>query len=338
MLPTPSPPCRASFFDANPIVIHPKTFYSQPGDILVLVCHNTVNPNVPITWKKTGHSRLPAHVIVRNGILIIKSVGVEDNGRYICESNGQNGVISDSANVHIVPMPPRPSEVDSEDILENDSTTNILANRFGSTTDNSTISTAQLTISPNTSKINLNEGDPLHLVCSAKGFLRVQWRKFDRIYNSFSQEVVIHRSNANSSDEGNYTCVAVNDAGETQKTIEVLIHPKVMDVTTETPTSISIPNNAPISSVVTGFSVDNTIPIHRNPIREYRVRVGHRAEILCDIDYNRQRPQWRRQNGRPMPSHSYPSDNYLVRNNSEIHHLLSFFYSKCLKNLTKTSF
>lgn len=325
MLPTPSPPCRASPFDAKPISIQPKMFSSQSGDILVLSCHNTINTNVLITWKKAGYSHLPQYVIIRNGILIIKSVSIEDNGRYICESNGENGVISDTADVYISSKQTRQSDVDSIDILESTSHTNIVASRFGAeTTENSTISandtrsTIQLTISPNTSKINLREGDPIRLGCSAKGVpdLRLQWKKSGQtIYSSYSEEAVIQKQSVHSGDEGIYTCVAINADGEIQKSIEILIHPKEMNGTTENPTSISISNNSSISSVVIGYSVDDVIPInvHRSPIRQYRVRVGDRAEILCDIDYNNQRPQWKRQDNRPMPSHSYPSDNYLVR-------------------------
>lgn len=66
------------------LTIQPPSFTGRPGDVLVLTCRNVLNVYATPTWTKYGSSQLPSHVYVRNGVLTIQGVTVEDSGRYIC--------------------------------------------------------------------------------------------------------------------------------------------------------------------------------------------------------------------------------------------------------------
>lgn len=58
----------------------------HPGDAIVLTCRNIVNVYATLVWNKAGQQQLPAHIDVRNGVLTIENVRVEDSGRYTCTS------------------------------------------------------------------------------------------------------------------------------------------------------------------------------------------------------------------------------------------------------------
>lgn len=69
------------------VSIQPANFQGRPGDALVLTCRNSVNVYATLVWDKAGQQQLPAHIDVRNGVLTIQNVRVEDSGRYTCTSS-----------------------------------------------------------------------------------------------------------------------------------------------------------------------------------------------------------------------------------------------------------
>lgn len=76
----PVPPPKPS----RVVTIQPPRFTGRPGDILVLTCRHLVNVYAQLTWSKFGSPSLPPNVNVRNGVLTIQSVTVQDSGRYVC--------------------------------------------------------------------------------------------------------------------------------------------------------------------------------------------------------------------------------------------------------------
>lgn len=78
--PPTSPPRQPS----RALTIQPPSFTGRPGDLLVLTCRNPMNQYASPTWTKYGYPQLPSYVYVRNGVLTIQSVTVEDSGRYVC--------------------------------------------------------------------------------------------------------------------------------------------------------------------------------------------------------------------------------------------------------------
>lgn len=80
--PTPSPPRPLP--PNRGMTISPPNFSGRPGEVLVLTCRNILNVYPTLTWTKHGSPRLPTYVDVRNGVLTIQSVKVEDSGQYIC--------------------------------------------------------------------------------------------------------------------------------------------------------------------------------------------------------------------------------------------------------------
>lgn len=79
--PTPQPPSPD-----REVVIQPASYTGRPGDALILTCRNVINVYTQLVWTKQGHPQLPTYADVRNGVLTIQNVRVEDSGRYICSS------------------------------------------------------------------------------------------------------------------------------------------------------------------------------------------------------------------------------------------------------------
>lgn len=106
---SPTPPYPQPQPNPQPsreVTIQPPNFSGRPGDVLVLTCRNVVNAYATLVWNKQGLPHLPSHVIVRNGILTIQNVNVEDTGRYVCTSspsspNQQPDSITEVADVFI---------------------------------------------------------------------------------------------------------------------------------------------------------------------------------------------------------------------------------------------
>ena len=80
---SPEPP-RPPPTPSRVVTIQPPRFTGRAGDVLVLTCRHLLNVYAPLTWSKFGIPSLPSHVEVRNGVLTIHSVTVEDSGRYVC--------------------------------------------------------------------------------------------------------------------------------------------------------------------------------------------------------------------------------------------------------------
>lgn len=80
---TPEPP-QPQPTPNRVVTIHPSRFSGRPGDVLVLTCQHVLNVYAHLSWSKFGQSSLPSYVDVRNGVLTIQRVTVEDSGRYVC--------------------------------------------------------------------------------------------------------------------------------------------------------------------------------------------------------------------------------------------------------------
>lgn len=80
---TPEPP-QPPPTPSRVVAISPPRFTGRPGDVLVLTCRHLVNVYAHLTWSKFGQSTLPSYIDVRNGVLTIQRVTVEDSGRYVC--------------------------------------------------------------------------------------------------------------------------------------------------------------------------------------------------------------------------------------------------------------
>lgn len=140
--PTPPTPSRE-------VSISPANFQGQQGELLVLTCTNQVNFYAPLVWTKHGLPHLPAHIEVRNGVLSIKNVRVEDSGRYICTT---------SSSVH-----PTESITSVADV-------NIIGGNSPS---------EPLVIKPLEESYNVLQGSDFSLTCeaSANPFPTITWKK-----------------------------------------------------------------------------------------------------------------------------------------------------------------
>lgn len=336
MLPMPSPPCRASILNFKPITIEPATFSTHPGDFLVLTCHNAINRNALITWKKLNNSKLPSRIITRNGILIIKSVGIEDSGRYSCESIGENGVISDMADVIITPNETESNENGITDVPEKTPEI-VFKNRFSSTTTDSSknksnkSSSPQLTIIPYSNEITLYKGDHLSLMCTVElmpesDLVSFYWKAPNQsVYRSHSFSNKLEKSNVQFVDDGVYTCFAYTMFDSNAKSIKVSIRPtdietrnieNRMNVSTGAPkiAIISTTNSHEMTSSVTAKDETINVPVNFDTepqiiispnSSETMVYEGDQLELNCSVKgFGSPRVQWKRSNGLILQSMS----------------------------------
>ncbi|XP_076760631.1 cell adhesion molecule Dscam2 isoform X3 [Xylocopa sonorina] len=170
------------------------------GEITVIKCPVAGFPITSITWEKDG-KMLPTsrrQEVFPNGTLVLHHVDKStDHGAYTCTAKNQQGR-SDSQTVHIeVKVPPK--------------------------------------IDPFSFPANIQEGARVHVACVVSEGdtpLRITWLKDGRPLNStettthhFGEyDLTLMIQSATTAHNGNYTCVASNDAAETSRTASLLVH------------------------------------------------------------------------------------------------------------------
>lgn len=297
----------------------------------MLACHNAINRNAVITWKKLNSLQLPSHIITRNGILIIKSVGIEDSGRYSCESIGENGVISDVAVVTITPNETKTTE----NVMTDTPPLTVLTNRFPSTTTESSRnnrkknSSPELTISPNLTEITLYKGDHLSLVCTVElvpDLVSFYWKTPDQaVYRSHSFANLFEKSNVQFVDDGVYTCFAYTMFDSNAKSIRVSIRTRESE-TRNIESRLGVPTGAPKTAIISttnshempssvtaknevindrvNFITEPQISISPNS-SETAVFEGDQLELNCSAKgFASPRVQWKKSNGSVLQSMS----------------------------------
>ncbi|XP_043801206.1 Down syndrome cell adhesion molecule-like protein Dscam2 isoform X3 [Apis laboriosa] len=170
------------------------------GETTVIKCPVAGFPIASITWEKDGKV-LPTsrrQEVFPNGTLVLHHVDRStDHGAYTCTAKNKQGR-SDSQTVHIeVKVPPK--------------------------------------IDPFSFPANIQEGARVHVVCvvsEGDSPLKITWLKDGRPLNSTETtthhigeyDLTLMIQSATTAHNGNYTCVASNDAAETSRTASLLVH------------------------------------------------------------------------------------------------------------------
>ncbi|XP_078697740.1 basement membrane-specific heparan sulfate proteoglycan core protein-like isoform X13 [Branchiostoma floridae x Branchiostoma belcheri] len=159
------------------------------GERLYLECVATGDPAPVVRWTRDGQrtrARVEGGDTQNSAVLEIDRVTVEDSGVYTCESNNNIGISESSVQVIVSESPMRPDEI------------------------------PVVTITPPFSTVV--EGDPAEFKCTATGSPppRLRWQKIggSQPPRYQVQQGTLTIPSVRREDEGEYSCTAVNYAGE----------------------------------------------------------------------------------------------------------------------------
>lgn len=200
--PTPPPNPEP---EPNDVTISPGNFQGHTGDALVLTCRNSVNVYATLVWNKAGERTLPAHIDVKNGVLTIQNVRVEDSGRYTCTSSPSG--------------PEQPPGVSSEivDVV---------------ITDGGHIHFEPPHVKPLEEQYTIVQGTDFTLTCEASGYPQptVVWTKIREDLGSNCKQIgnILKISNAQPHNRGIYQCVATSNGQSTDSSTFIEIERKFL--------------------------------------------------------------------------------------------------------------
>ncbi|KAJ6634940.1 Basement membrane-specific heparan sulfate proteoglycan core protein, partial [Pseudolycoriella hygida] len=244
------------------------------GEQTMLSCRTIAGiPTPSITWIRRDGRPLSQRIVEDYpGAITFREVTLEEEGEYECQAENIAGKVSATVALHVQQSP-------------------------------------IITLEPNVTELTITEGDELKIECSAIGSPTpsVVWKEPLQISGfsgyslsgapqtaSTTSYATIQKYDARRSDEGTYICTATNPAGTDEKYVNVRIDRKRGD---------------------TGYEPSYPRPSYppREPIEEperiepYKVGVGDKTEMHCNIENHDKPTSWRRVDGRPLPrgSHLY---------------------------------
>lgn len=258
------------------------------GGQAVLSCRYTAgHPTPVVTWTRRDGRPLSSRFKEEyEGTLKLEQATLEDDGQYICRGENAAGSVTQTT-ILTVTIPP------------------------------------EIKIHPDVQQLQLAEGEPLNLVCSAKGKPEpsVYWvRPYETDDVQPESRTLpgapstLHIARVTSRDGGYYSCIADNNIGRENREIEVIIdkYPNRGDLgPTDYSTSRPVqprPTNRPRPPA----QYPEPEPQPPNDLEEYIAFVDERTELSCKIEGLNARTSWRRADNRPLPYNSRDEDGALV--------------------------
>ncbi|KAJ8390133.1 hypothetical protein AAFF_G00110070 [Aldrovandia affinis] len=195
------------------------------GNSVEFECQAIGDPQPTVRWSKVG-AELPAHVMVRGGMLKIQQVTEADAGQYRCTATNNVGSVQSEVvlNVQSLPQIAAPSEV------------------------------KEVTL-----------GSPAVFPCLATGYPvpQIKWSKLDSELGPRAVEEgnTLTISSVTLEDSGTYVCTASNKQGMVQAFTTLKVHERVMPHFTQTPFSYltlpTIKNSYKAFTIKITFRPDN---------------------------------------------------------------------------------
>ncbi|XP_035236655.1 basement membrane-specific heparan sulfate proteoglycan core protein-like isoform X3 [Anguilla anguilla] len=171
------------------------------GNSVEFECQAIGDPQPSVRWSKVG-GELPAHVVVRGGMLKIEQVTEADAGQYRCTATNNVGSVQSEVVLNIQSLP-------------------------------------QIVAPPDVKEVNL--GSAAVFPCLATGYPapEIKWSKLDgELGPTATQEGnVLTIPSVKQEDGGTYVCTASNKQGMVQAFTTLKIHERVMPHFTQTPLS-----------------------------------------------------------------------------------------------------
>lgn len=267
-------------------------------------------PYPTLTWSRKDGRPLSSRTIEDYpGVITIQEAGLDDEGQYECRAENSAGFTTVTATLEINESP-------------------------------------VITLYPNRTQLTVVENDEISIQCTATGKptptvtfkyperARVDDRIGSRLddprpYSQQSQAFVsIYK--AKRTDAGVYECIATNEAGQDIRYIQVAVDEKRGDIgpsgddddneiyppyitTTQTPSRPIYPPSRPVYPPVVSPDSSLRDPFEAAP---FRASINDRVVLKCQPEgTNDLRTEWRRTDGRSLPSHSYSSYGDLVIEN-----------------------
>lgn len=191
-------------------VINTRDVEVQKGASAIISCTVRGNPIPQITWRKDGQNVLSDQRfrILKNGSLYISRVTESDQGLYVLEAYNDEGASSDSTNLIVLVIPVFEVEPQSLTVLE---------------------------------------GGTVELHCSATGYPEpdIHWRKNGATLPNDPRYMImggmtLRVVRATESDSGEYTCLAVNRAGQSQVEATVEVKQREPPIFTQSPHDLDV--------------------------------------------------------------------------------------------------
>ncbi|CAL1546871.1 unnamed protein product [Lymnaea stagnalis] len=203
-------------------------------------------PSPTVTWARAGGRRFSERAEIKeNGVLMFNSLTVEDQGEYICTAVNELGTVSATASLRVEGPP-------------------------------------TIEIKPGKNIIVVT-GQRVYIECIGLGepVPNVFWRSGQRRRSDVLPEeksgpgmARLEFSSIKKTDEGNYICVATNDRGRTEETVDIVVNDR---------------GDVPI-----GVNIEGP--------QQLSYTVGQSVELTCNvIGLVNPRIRWRRPNNRPLP-------------------------------------
>ncbi|XP_061114862.1 basement membrane-specific heparan sulfate proteoglycan core protein-like isoform X3 [Conger conger] len=171
------------------------------GNAVEFECQAIGDPQPSVRWSKVG-GELPAHVVVRGGMLKIEQVTEADAGQYRCTATNNVGSVQSEVVLNVQSLP-------------------------------------QITAPPEVKEVNL--GSAAVFPCLATGYPvpEIKWSKLDGELGptAVQEGHVLTIPSVKQEDSGTYVCSASNKQGTVQAFTKLSVHERVMPHFTQTPLS-----------------------------------------------------------------------------------------------------
>ncbi|XP_055787282.1 basement membrane-specific heparan sulfate proteoglycan core protein-like isoform X2 [Salvelinus fontinalis] len=195
------------------------------GNSVEFECQAIGDPQPTVRWSRVG-GPLPAHIMVKGGMLKIEQVSDADAGQYRCTATNNVGSVQSQVVLHVQSLP-------------------------------------QITALPELNEVTVGSDAVLPCVASGYPVPAIKWSKLDgelppkcrQVVNTLTVPEVTHE------DSGTYVCTASNKQGKVEALTTLKVHDRVMPYFTQEPLSYltlpTIKNAYKSFSIKISFRPDN---------------------------------------------------------------------------------
>jgi hypothetical protein len=250
-------------------------------------------PYPTLSWKRKDGFPLSSRVTEDYpGVITIQEATLDDAGQYECRAENEAGFATITASLDIMESP-------------------------------------FITLYPNISQLTVTEGDEISIQCTATGkptpTVTFKYPERTRTYSSAAQspqpsQSFINIFQAKRTDAGVYECIASNEAGQDIRYIQIGVEEKRGDIgpagddeenTIYPPLVTSRPDyNRPVYPPEVSTDRTPNYPYQPPP---FRAQINERVVLKCQPEGSNQlQTEWKRTDGRGLPSNSYLTRGDLV--------------------------
>ncbi|XP_053705091.1 basement membrane-specific heparan sulfate proteoglycan core protein isoform X1 [Synchiropus splendidus] len=195
------------------------------GNSVEFECQAVGDPEPTVHWSKVG-GPLPAHIMVKDGMLRIDQVTEADTGHYRCTATNDVGSVQSQVVLHVQSLP-------------------------------------QIAALPETKEVTVGSDAVLPCVASGYPAPEIKWTKLDTELppKCFQEKNVLTVPRVTHEDSGTYVCTASNKQGKVESFTKLEVHERVMPYFAQEPLSYltlpTIKNAYKTFSIKINFRPDN---------------------------------------------------------------------------------